>query len=176
MICPLHGFVWRENLDYYIDKYAKWSSYTPEEKGVMIAYASVYGGTENAAEIISTRLREQGVKTVMYDVSVTPESEVVSESFKYSHLLFASTTYNMHVFVTMEEALRDLVAHNIQKRTVALLENGSWAPVSGKLMKEILAPCKELQLIEPQITIKSALESSQSEDIDALVAAIVATM
>ena len=140
MICPLHGFVWREKIGDYIDKYVKWATYTPEEKGVMIAYASVYGNTENTAEIISSRLRDKGIKTVMFDVSVTPASEIVAAAFKYSHLVFASTTYNAGIFVSMEELLHDLAAHNIQNRKVAFVENGSWAPTSGKLMREILSP------------------------------------
>ena len=135
MICPLHGFVWRSHTEDFIDKYVKWSTYTPEETGVMIAYASVYGNTENTAEIISSRLRDKGIKTVMFDVSVTPASEIVAAAFKWSHLLFASTTYNAGIFVSMEELLHDLASHNIQNRTVALVQNGSWAPTSGNLMK-----------------------------------------
>ena len=111
MICPLHGFVWRRNLEDYFDKYVKWSTYTPEETGVMIAYASVYGHTENTAEIISARLRDLGIKTEMFDVSVTPASEIIAAAFKWSHLLFASTTYNAGIFVSMEELLNDLAAH-----------------------------------------------------------------
>ena len=101
MLCPLHGFVWRRDIEYFFKKYNLWSTYTPEEKGVMIAYASVYGNTENTAEIISSRLREKGIRTVMYDVSVTPASEIVSAAFKWSHLIFASTTYNAGIFVSM---------------------------------------------------------------------------
>ena len=138
MICPLHGFVWRRNLGDFISKYQLWSTYAPEEYGVMIAYASVYGNTENAAEILSSSLRELGIKTVMFDVSVTPASEIVSAAFKFSHLVFASTTYNAGIFVTMEALLSDLVSHNLQNRTVALIENGSWAPTSGALMKDCL--------------------------------------
>lgn len=169
MICPLHGFVWRENLGFYLEKYGRWSAYIPEENGVMIAYASVYGNTENAAQIISCRLRDRGIKTVMFDVSVTPASEIVASAFRYSHLLFASTTYNMGVFITMDELLRDLAAHNLQNRVVALVENGSWAPVSGKLMREILVDCKNLTYIENTVTIKSSLKEAQTAELDALV-------
>ena len=176
MICPLHGFVWRQDLNTFLDKYNKWSSYTPEEDGVVIAYASVYGGTENAAEILSTRLREKGDKTVMFDVSVTPASEIVAACFRYSHLVFASTTYNAGVFVTMEDLLRDLAAHNLQNRTVAILENGSWAPTSGKLMREILAPLKNTTILDATVTLKSTLKESQLEQIDALADAIDATL
>ena len=131
-ICPLHGFVWRKNIGEFIDRYVHWSTYTPEEQGVMIAYASVYGGTENAAELLSVRLRERGVKTVMFDVSVTPASDIIAAAFRWSHLVFAAPTYNAGIFVTMENLLHDIVAHNLQNRTVALIENGSWAPTSGK--------------------------------------------
>lgn len=176
MICPLHGFVWRRNLEDYFDKYVKWSTYTPEESGVMIAYASVYGNTENTAEIISSRLRDLGIKTVMYDVSVTPASEIIAAAFKWSHLLFASTTYNAGIFVSMEELLHDLAAHNIQNRTVAFVENGSWAPTSGKLMRDIISGCADMTILDETITLKSSLKTSQNEQIDALVNAISATI
>jgi flavorubredoxin/flavin reductase (DIM6/NTAB) family NADH-FMN oxidoreductase RutF len=176
MICPLHGYVWRRNFGGYVDKYKKWSSYTPEETGVMIAYASVYGNTENAAEIIACRLADLGIKTEIFDVSVTPASEIVAAVFRYSHLIFASTTYNAGIFVTMEELLRDLVSHNIQNRTVAFVQNGSWVPSSGKLMKEILGGCKNMTVIDETVTLKSALKDQQSSNIDKLVNAVAATM
>lgn len=176
MICPLHGFVWRRNLEDYFDKYVKWSTYTPEETGVMIAYASVYGNTENTAEIISSRLRDLGVKTVMYDVSVTPASEIIAAAFKWSHLLFASTTYNAGIFVSMEELLHDLAAHNIQNRTVAFVENGSWAPTSGKLMRQIIEGCKDMTILNETLTLKSSLAPGQLAEIDALVKAISDTI
>ncbi len=175
MICPLHGFVWRTQAGDFIEKYSKWGSYTPEENGVMIAYASVYGNTENAAEVISSRLRDAGIKTVMFDTSVTPSSEIVAAAFKYSHLIFASTTYNAGIFITMDELLRDLAAHNISGRTVAFVENGSWAPTSGKLMREILAGCKNMNFIENTLSLRSSLKKSQSEEIDALVNAVIAS-
>lgn len=176
MICPLHGFVWRAGLEDYFDKYVKWSTYTPEESGVMIAYASVYGNTENTAEIISSRLREKGIRTVMYDVSVTPASEIVSAAFKWSHLVFASTTYNAGIFVSMEELLRDLASHNIQNRTVALVENGSWAPTSGSLMREILSGCQDMTILDKTVSIRSSLREDQLDEIDALVDAISDTI
>ncbi len=172
MICPLHGFVWRQGLEDYIDKYIKWATYTPEENGVMIAYASVYGNTENTAEIISSRLRDRGIRTVMYDVSVTPTSDIVAAAFKWSHLVFASTTYNAGIFISMEELLHDLASHNIQNRTVALVENGSWAPTSGKLMREILSGCKDMNILDNLITLKSSLREDQLAEIDALVSAL----
>ena len=175
-ICPLHGFVWRRNLEDYFDKYVKWSTYTPEETGVMIAYASVYGNTENTAEIISSRLRDLGIKTVMFDVSVTPASEIIAAAFKWSHLLFASTTYNAGIFVSMEELLNDLAAHSIQNRTVAFVENGSWAPTSGGLMRKIMSGCKDMTILEETLTLKSSLKPQQEEQLDALINAISATI
>ncbi len=176
MICPLHGFVWRKNPGDYIEKYRQWSSYEPEESGVMIAYASVYGNTENAAEILACRLRDAGVKTAMFDVSVKPASEIVAATFRYSHLVFASTTYNAGIFIRMEDALNDLAAHNIQNRIVALIENGSWAATSGKLMREILGRCKNMTILDETVSVKSSVKDAQSVEIDALVTAILATM
>ena len=175
MICPLHGFVWRENLSEILSKYELWSSYEPEEYGVLIAYASVYGNTENAAEILSSRLRDKGIKTVMFDVSVTPASEIVSAAFKWSHMVLASTTYNMGIFVTMETVINDLTAHNIQNRTVAVIENGSWVPASGGLICEELSKCKNINIIENKITIKSGLKEAQHLEIDSMAESIIAT-
>ncbi len=174
-ICPLHGFVWRNNIGDFVEKYAKWSSYTPEEKGVVVAYASVYGNTENTAEIISSKLCDMGIKTVMYDVSVTPASEIISEVFKYSHLVLASTTYNAGIFVQMEAFLQDLVSHNIQNRTIAIVENGSWAATSGKLMKETFAKCKNITFIEQEISLKSSLKKEQLAQVDTLASQIADT-
>ena len=176
MICPLHGFVWRKQTTDYIGKYYSWSSYTPEETGVMIAYASVYGHTENAAEILSSRLREAGLRTVMYDVSVTPSADIVAAAFRYSHLVFASTTYNAGIFIRMDELLHDLVSHNIQNRTVAFIENGSWAPTSGQLMRKMFDSCKNITVLDQMLTIPSALKPNQLDQIDALVSAIVASI
>jgi flavin reductase (DIM6/NTAB) family NADH-FMN oxidoreductase RutF/flavodoxin/rubredoxin len=176
VICPLHGPVHRENFDQYIEKYRLWSSYTPEETGVMIAYASIYGNTANAAQILACRLFDAGIKVRMFDVSVDPASEIVSAAFRMSHLVFAASTYNAGVFVTMEEVLRDLVLHNIQNRTVAFIENGTWAPASGKLMRDMLARQKNMTFLENAITIRSALKESQSKEMDALVSAISATV
>ncbi len=174
-LCPLHGFVWRESIGYFIDKYDKWSRYEPEEEGVVIAYASIYGNTENAAEIISSRLRERGIKTVMFDVSVTPASDIISAVFKYSHLLLASATYNAGIFVQMEAFLSDLVSHNIQNKTVAIVENGSWAPTAGKQMREMLAKCKNINLLEQTLTVRSSLSADASAEIDSLVNALAST-
>ncbi len=176
MICPLHGFVWRKDIAEYVSLYDKWSKYTPEETAVMIAYASVYGNTENTAEILSCRLREKGIKTVMFDVSVTPASNIVSEAFRYSHFVFASTTYNAGIFVNMETLINDLVAHNIQNRHIAIIENGSWAATSGKLIRAEFEKCKNITFIENTISLKSSLKESQLEEIDAMVSAITETI
>ena len=175
-ICPLHGFVWRKNIGDYVEKYQKWSLYEPEVQGVMIAYASVYGNTENAAEILASKLSEKGAVVTMFDVSVKSPSEIVSAAFKYSHLVFASTTYNAEIFVRMEEALRDLIAHNIQNRTVAFIENGSWAATSGKKMKELFSSCKKISFIEPTVSIRSSLAPEQEADLDVLADALLATL
>ena len=176
MVCPLHGFVWRKNIGYFIDKYLHWASYSPEETGVVIAYASVYGNTANAADILAVKLREKGIKTVMFDVSVTPASEIISAAFRFSHLVFASTTYNAGIFVCMEALLSDLVAHNIQNRTVALIENGSWAATSGKLMAGMLSKCKNMTILEETLSIRSALKPQQLDQLDAIASAIDATI
>lgn len=176
MICPLHGFVWRNDIKFYLEKYQKWSNYIPEETCVLIPYASIYGNTENMADIVSCRLREMGIKTVMYDVSVIPASEIISAVFQYSHIIFASVTYNTGIFVTMEELLRDLKAHNIQNRTIGFIQNGSWAPTSGKLMKEILSECKNIKFIEEIITVQSAVKNGQEEEIQNFVNAVAATI
>jgi len=174
MICPLHGFVWRNNLSPIIDKYMFWSAYKPEEKGVMIAYASVYGNTENAAEILACYLRDNNIKTVMFDVSVTPASEIIASAFRWSHLVFASTTYNAGIFITMEDLINDLVAHNIQNRTVAVIENGSWAATSGALIREKLQKCKNIKFLEQTLSLKSSLKEGQLPEIESIAQAITA--
>lgn len=176
-ICPLHGPVWRKDIGWFLEKYQKWSTYTPEENAVMIAYASVYGDTENAASILAGKLADVGVKhIVMYDVSVTHPSVIVAEAFRCSHLVFASTTYNAGIFCNMETALLDLKAHNLQNRTVAFIENGSWAPTAGNLMREIFAGMKNMTILENHVTIRSALKAEQMPEVDAMAAALAASM
>lgn len=167
-VCPLHGFVWRKHFGDYLEKYLLWSSYSPEEKSVLLAYASVYGHTENTANILAAKLVERGVKVRMYDTSVTPASYIVSDAFRCSHLVFAATTYNAGVFVTMENLLNDIAAHNLHGRKVCLIENGTWAPTSGKLMRDILSPLKNIQFISDNITIRSSLKENQLAELDAL--------
>ncbi len=176
MLCPLHGFVWRRDIDRYVEKYQQWSRYEPEVTGVMIAYASVYGNTENAANILACRLRDKGIRTTIFDVSVTASSQIVAAAFEYSHLVFASTTYNAGIFITMDELLRDLASHNLQNRTVAFIENGSWAATSGKQMREIISGLKNMTVLEEGVTLKSALRTDQMAEIEALADAIANTM
>ncbi len=176
MICPLHGFVWRRNIGDFVGKYLLWSSYKPEKNGVMIAYASVYGNTAIAAEILSSRLRDRGVETVMFDVSVTPASEIIAAAFRWSHLVFASTTYNAGIFVTMEALLSDLVAHNLSNRKIALIENGSWAPTSGSLMKKQLEKCNGVEFFENTVSIRSSVKEQNLAELEALAEAIATDM
>ncbi len=177
MICPLHGYVWRKDLGKFIEKYDKWSSYTPEINSVLIAYASVYGGTQNAAEILAGKLAELGIRDIkMFDVAVTHPSYIISEAFKYSHIVFASTTYNNGIFVAMENLLHDIVAHNLQNRKIAIIENGSWAPVSGKLIKELLEKLKNTEIIEGNVCLKSAVKTDKCEELENLANAIAKSM
>ena len=177
MICPLHGPVWREKIGWYIETYQTWSSYAPEEKAVMIAYGSIYGNTENAAEILACKLADLGVKNIqMYDVSVTHPSVIISEAFRCSNLVFASSTYNGGIFNNMEHLLMDLKAHNLQNRTVAIIENGSWGVMSGKLMAEIIGGMKNMNILEQKVTLKSSLKENQMAELEQLAEAIVASM
>ena len=174
---PLHGPVWREDISWYVDKYLTWSSYEPEEKAVMIAYGSIYGNTENAANILACKLAERGIRNIaMYDASSTHPSTIISEAFRCSHLVFASATYNGGIFSSMEHVLMDLKAHNLQNRTVALMENGSWGVLSGKQMKEIIGSMKNMTILEQMVTVKSSLKESQMEELDSMADAIAESM
>ena len=177
MICPLHGFVWRKDFDKFIDKYVKWSTYTPEIQSVLIPYASVYGGTQNVVEILASKLADLGVKDIkIVDTSITDSSYVVSDAFKYSHIVFASTTYNNGIFISMENLLHDIVAHNLQNRKIAIIENGSWAPTSGKLMTDLISQLKNTEIIGNKLTLKSTIKENQMEEIENLAKAIVETL
>ena len=177
MICPLHGPIWRENLGWFIEKYDTWSSYKPEDQAVMIAYASIYGNTENAAEILASKLADKGVKNIaMYDVSVTDPSVIVAESFRCSHLVFAAPSYNGGIFTKMETVLSELKAHSLQNRTVAIMENGTWAPVAGKQMREIFAGMKNIELLEEGVTIRSAVKEAQEASLEALAEKITSSL
>ncbi|MFR3728955.1 FprA family A-type flavoprotein [Lacrimispora sp.] len=177
ILCPLHGPVWRSDICWYVDKYQTWSSYVPEEQAVMIAYGSIYGNTENAANILAGHLSERGIRNIaMYDVSVTHPSVIISEAFRCSHLVFASATYNGGVFSSMEHLLNDMKSHNVQNRTVALMENGSWGVLAGKKMTEIISEMKNMTILDHMVTIKSSVKKDQLADIIALADAIAETM
>ena len=173
-VCPLHGFVWRSHFGDFLERYLKWSSYTPEENGVLLAYASVYGHTENTVNILACKLAERGVKVKVYDTSVTPASYILSDAFRYSHLVLASTTYNAGIFVTMENLVHDIANHNLQNRKIALLENGSWAPTSGKLMHDILSKLRGTQFIGQTVSLRSDITEAQLAELDALADEIAA--
>ena len=180
MICPLHGPVWRsgdKGLKWFIEKHDIWSKYEPEEKAVVIIYGSIYGHTEATALCIGTLLAERGVKNIKaYDASRTHVSELVAECFRASHIVLASSTYNNGLFTPIEELLLDLKAHAWQKRTVALIENGSWAPQAGKLMRAALEEMKEITVVGETLTLKSALQPNQEEQLVSLSNAIVASL
>lgn len=177
MICPLHGPIWRKDIAWFVDKYTKWATYTPEDDAVMIAYGSIYGGTENAANILARDLADKGVRNiVVYDVSKTHPSEIVSEAFRCSHLVFASSTYNSGIFVNMETVLLDLKAHNLQNRTVAVVENGSWAATSGALMREILSSMKNMTILEETSSLKSSVKDDNVAELGSIADAIVQSM
>lgn len=176
MICPLHGFVWRKDLGWILEKYSRWSSYTPEEKGIVLAYGSIYGHTENAAEILAAALRRRGVSVKLYDCSVTHKSVILADCFRYSHLVFAAPTYNGGIYTPVEELLRDLAAHNLQNRTAALLENGTWAPSAAKQMRAILETMKNTTILEPVITVRSAAAENQLPEFEALADALAASI
>lgn len=178
MICPLHGPVWRNNLEYFIDKHNKWSKYEPEEKGVLIAYASMYGNTEAAAQCLAAKLVEKGCTNVkVYDVSNTHVSQLISESFKLSNIVLASVTYNTGLFPAMLDYLEDMKALEVQNRTIALMENGSWGPRAASHMTNFINNnLKNMTLLEPKVTIKSAGKDSDVQNIDALADAIIESM
>ncbi len=177
LLCPLHGYVWRNNIGYFVDKYKTWGSYQPEEKGVAIIYGSIYGNTAYAADILSTMLREEGAEVVkVYDSSKIDVSVILAEAFRYSHIVFASSTYNNGIYTKMENFIIDLKAHNFQNRYVAIIENGSWAPASGKLMTEQISTMKNLNVIPPLVTIESAVKSSSIEKLRELAKEIVKTL
>lgn len=169
VICPLHGPIWRTDLDYIIGKYDTWSKYEPEEKGVMIAYASMYGNTENMAEIFAASLAEAGVKNIrMHNISKTHVSELISDSFKYSHIVLAAPTYNNGIYPLMDNYLEDMKALALSNRTAAVLGNGTWAPQSTKLISAKIGEMKNMRLLETSVTIKSAVKDSQMEEIGSL--------
>ncbi len=174
-ICPLHGPVLKENLGYYIDKYNTWSSYTPEDQGILIAYASIHGNTAAAAKKLGDMLQEMGApKVVVSDLAREDMAEVIEDAFRYDKIVLASATYDAGLFPCMESLLSHLKSKNYQKRTAGLIENGSWAPMAGKLMKDALAGMREITVLEPVVSIKSTLNASSEEQLRALAEALMA--
>ncbi|NCD01386.1 MAG: FprA family A-type flavoprotein [Clostridia bacterium] len=178
MFCPLHGPVWRSDLGYYIDKHDKWSKYEPEEKGVLIVYASMYGNTEAAAQTLASRLCDKGMTNVaVYDVSKTHVSYLVSEAFKYSHIVLASVTYNLNIYPVMYDFLHHLKVLNFQKRTFGIIENGTWAIKSGTLMKEFIEEeLKECMVLNSQVSVNSAADASNVPEFEALADSLIRSM
>ena len=177
VICPLHGPIWRENLGYILEKYQKWSTYEAEDQAVVILYATMYGNTASAADARAGRLAAKGVKKIaVYDVSNTHVSELISEIFRASHVVFAAPTYNGGIYPVMENLLADMKALAVQNKTVALMENGTWAPTTAKQMREKLAELKNVTILDTQITIKSAMAPEQEGQLEALADALAASM
>ncbi len=177
MICPLHGPVWRNKTDWFIEKYQKWSTYESEEETVLIIYGSVYGHTENVAEMVASELADKGIKNIkMYDVSKTHFSVIVAEAFRCSHIVIASTTYNAGIFCNMHNVLSDLKAIGLKNRKVAIIENGTWAPTAGSLVTKILSDMVNMEVIAPVLTIKSSFKNEQEADLNAFVEAIYSTI
>ena len=174
MICPLHGLIIKENIGLFVEKYDKWSSYTPEENSLLIAYSSVYGGTESAVNLLASKLADKGVKNIkIFDVSMTHPSFVLSEAFRCSHIVIATTTYNAGIFESMETFLHTLSAHNLQNRKYVIIQNGTWAPACGSQIKEILEKLKGTEILDDSICIRSTLKEDQIADLDNVVNTMV---
>ena len=169
IICPLHGPVLKENLGHYIGLYDTWSSYTPETEGIVIAYTSVYGHTKKAVELLAEKLRSKGCpKVVVYDLARDDMSLALSDAFRYSKLVLATTTYNASIDPFMHVYITRLVEHNFQNRTVGIIENGSWAPLAAKVMKEMLSPCKKINWLDTTVKILSAVNQENKEQLEAM--------
>ena len=173
VICPLHGPVLSENLGYYLDLYNKWSSYTPETDGIMIAYTSVYGNTRKAAELLRDKLAEKGAEVLLTDLARSDMSKAVSDAFKYSKLVLATTTYNADIFPFMRIFIEGITERNYQNRTIAFIENGSWAPMAAKVMTGMFEKSKNLTILEESVKITSALNEESKAQLDALTEALL---
>ena len=177
MICPLHGPIWRTDLGWFIDKYDKWSRYEPEEKAVVVLYGSIYGHTEQAVNALTCALAEKGARNIaVYDVSRTHVSDLIGEIFRASHLVIACPTYNGGIYPPMENLLTDMKALSVQKRTVALMENGTWAAASGKQILKRLEEMKEMLVLEEQLSLKSALKPERAGDLERFAGQIMETL
>lgn len=174
MICSLHGYIWRgDNISYIMDKYNHWSRYEPEKKGVVMAYASMYGNTENVVNCLAVKLARRGVKDMrIYDVSKTHPSYIISDVFKYSNVVFASPTYNMHLYFPMDSLLRELAVLGIRNRKVSLIGNHTWASAAIKTMTEIVITMKNIEIVGNPLDITSSLKQEQEAELDALADAI----
>lgn len=177
-ICPLHGPVWRKDFAYLLDKYQHWSTYEPETKGVLIAYASMYGNTEAAVQNLAARLCEKGITEVrLCDVSNTHVSELIAETFKYSHLVLASVTYNLGIYPVMLDFLEHMKGLHVQKRTIAIIENGSWAVKSGDLMQDFIDKnLKDMTVLNERLTLASAMHADKAQELEQLAAALADTI
>lgn len=174
MICPLHGPIWRENIEKFIEKYDTWSKYEPEDKEVIIIYGSIYGHTEQAVNVLATKLAVRGVKNIaVYDVSTTHVSELIAEIFRASHVVIACSTYNGGIYPPMDNLLHDMKALSVQNRTVAVMDNGTWAPTAGKQIVKQLEEMKNITLLENQLSIKSALKNDREADLDTFAGQII---
>jgi flavorubredoxin len=169
MICPLHGPILKENLGYYIGKYDIWSSYTPEDKGTLVAYASIHGNTKTVALEIAEVLRSKGEKVAVTDLTRDDMAEAIEDAFRYDKVILAAASYNAGVFPPMEQFLHHLKGKNYQNRKIGIVENGSWAPSAGKTMKEILYSMKNINICEPMVTIKSTMKENDRIVINELV-------
>lgn len=167
-ICPLHGPVWRKDLGFILEKYNRWSTYQPEEKGALVVYGSVYGNTERAAKLLAEMLGERGVPVRLYDVSRTDVSYLVAEAFRFDRIVLASSTYNGGIFSPMEYFITELKKHNLSGRKFALIENGSWAPVAGKLMAAMVAELKQNEIVGETVTMLSAVKPETEAALAAL--------
>lgn len=177
MICPLHGPIWRTDLAYILDKYNRWSSYELEEKGIVILYASMYGNTENAANVLASKLADAGAgKLAVHDISQTDISELIAEIFRFSHLVLAVPTYNGGLYPKAANLLHDMKALNVQKKTVAIMENGTWAATAAKQLRDALGELKDMNVLPETVTIKSALKDAQEEQLDALCRQLVESL
>ena len=169
IICPLHGPVLSEDLEHYIGLYDTWSSYTPEEEGIVIAYTSVYGHTKKAVDLLADKLRSKGCpKVVVYDLARDDMSLALSDAFRYSKLILATTTYNASIYPFMHDYISRLVEHNFQNRTVGLIENGSWAPLAAKVMREMMAKCKKISWLDTTVKILSAINQDNQDQLEAM--------
>ena len=176
VICPLHGPVLTSDLSHYVNLYQLWSTYTPEKEAVVIAYASVYGNTKEAALLLADTLREKGKEVHVYDLARCDMSQAVADAFCCSHLVLGSITYNADIYPCMKTFINQLIEHNYQKRTVGFIENGSWAPMAAKVMQKMLEGCKNLTMAEPVVTVRGAVTKQAKPQIKEQMSALAAEL